>query len=280
MPQFEAFRETHCLKLGKCVTWFSSNHGDIIRSRSLKRHQTLNVMSRDSVEPFVLSPKFMHRQTDWAGALSWSKKQSPRIPLFTQFSPTIFPKTPESCQFSYADLQFVRVEHIQMHKSVNVKKRGGETFSAHLRELVLAFGGGGDGGKMITLFQCNYFTDRDSYFRGQVPSRDPHFHLFCLWCMPTASELGKQLKTCGLPIIYPSKATFKHLKSCCSSTYFPALKQNLIQRRCSFKSVIFYIRQNRKQNTYALKKTLLNNHTCNILIPSRKWLSRLYSIYI
>jgi hypothetical protein len=141
------------------------------------------------------------------------------------------------------------------------KKRGGETFSAHLRELVLAFGGGGDGGKMTTLFQCNYFTDRDSYFRGQVPSRDPHFHLFCLWCMPTASELGKQLKTCGLPIIYPPKATFKHLKSCCSSTHFPALKQNLIQRRCSFKSVIFYIRQNRKQNTYALKKTLLNNHT-------------------
>jgi hypothetical protein len=44
------------------------------------------------------------------------------------------------------------------------------------------------------------------------------------------------------------KRYFQHFKSFCSGTYFPALKQNLIHRRYSFKSATIYIDQHRKQN--------------------------------
>jgi hypothetical protein len=65
-----------------------------------------------------------------------------------------------------------------------------------------------------------------------------------------------------------------------SVTFFPGLKQNLMQTCCSFKSAIFWLHKNcRWNNMLALNKTLFNNRTCYNHIPSRKWLSRFYCIF-
>lgn len=60
--------------------------------------------------------------------------------------------------------------------------------------------------------------------------------------------------------------------------FSPQWNVTLIQTSCSFKSVIFYIWQNHKwkHHTLELRKTKLTYHMHYILIPCKKWMSRLY----
>lgn len=58
-------------------------------------------------------------------------------------------------------------------------------------------------------------------------------------------------------------------------------KHNYLNVKKQTMSMFFTFEQtNMGQHTLVLKKTLLNNCTCYNLTPSKKWLSRLYSIYI
>ena len=84
-------------------------------------------------------------------------------------------------------------------------------------------------------------------------------------------NLKNNTKTCVLHTAYLPKASFNILKV--SLVVCLGLKQNLMQIHHSSTP-----KSQMKQHTFVLNKTLLNHHTCHSLIPSRKWLSRLYCI--
>lgn len=106
-------------------------------------------------------------------------------------------------------------------RCTSLQKEGG-AFSLHLPNLSLPLiGWGDDGHKMITSSIDTTSQTVIPFFRKQVSLSDPHFHCYlqadacpkslALSTCHTASELGTQIKICGLPIVYSPIVTFQTL---------------------------------------------------------------------